>query len=193
MRFFLTLLIVFALSTPAEAQQPGNVPRIGFLSQALPRASVIEAFRQGLREHGYVEGKNILIDYRDAEGKPDRLPNLAADLVRLKVNAIVVVGGEATSAAKNATTVIPIIMVGASDPVGTGLVASLARPGGNITGSSAFGPESSGKHLELLKEVVPGLSRVAVVAYKANPAYKLQLKEVEGAAQGLKLQPQVQR
>ena len=118
-----------------------------------------------------------MIEYRNAEGKPDRLLNLASDLVRLKINGMVVVGGEATLAAKNATTVIPIIMVAASDPVGTGLVASLARPGGNITGISFFGPESSGKRLELLKEVVPGLSRVAAVAYSANPAYKLQLKE----------------
>jgi putative tryptophan/tyrosine transport system substrate-binding protein len=167
----------------AEAQQSDNVPRIGFLSQAPPAAPLIEAFRQGLREHGYVEGKNIVIEYRNAEGEPDRLPSLASELVRLKVNVIVVGGGEATLAAKNATAVIPIIMAGASDPVGSGLVASLARPGGNITGSSSFGPESSGKRLELLKEVVPGLSRVAAIGYNANPAYKLQSKEVEGAAQ----------
>src|SRR5262249_16281458 len=175
----------------ADAQQAGNIPRIGFLSQAAPPAPNLAAFRQGLREHGYVEGKNIVIEYRNADGKPDRLPNLASDLVRLKVNGIVVVGGEATLAAKNATTVIPIIMVTASDPVGTGLVASLARPGGNITGISFFGPESSGKRLELLKEVVSGLSRVAAVAYSANPAYKLQLKAVEGAAQPLNLQLEV--
>src|SRR5215831_718753 len=155
---FCLLITVLLMTGLGEAQQPGNIPRIGFLSQAPPAAPFIEAFRQGLREHGYVEGKTIVIEYRDAEGKPDRLPSLASNLVRLKVNAIVVGGGQATLAAKNATTVIPIIMAGASDPVGTGLVASLARPGGNITGSSAFGPESSGKRLELLKEVVPGLS-----------------------------------
>jgi len=183
--------MLFALCVPSAAQQPGNVPRIGFLTQAPPAGPSIEAFRQGLRDHGYVEGKNILIEYRDAEGKPDRLPSLASDLIRLKVNGIVVVGSEATLAAKNATTVIPIIMAVASDPVGTGLIASLARPGGNITGLSGFGPESSGKRLEILKEVVPGLSRVAAVAYNANPAYKLQLKEVKGAAQALKLQLQV--
>jgi putative tryptophan/tyrosine transport system substrate-binding protein len=182
--------LLLAPCSAAEAQ-PGNVPRIGFLTQAPPAAALIEAFRQGLREHGYVEGKTIVIEYRDAEGKPDRLPGLAADLVRLKVNGIVVGGGEATLAAKNASTVIPIIMAGASDPVGSGLVASLARPGGNITGSSAFGPESSGKRLELLKELVPRLSRVAVLAYNANPAYKLQLREVKDAAQTLKLQLQV--
>jgi len=183
--------LLLALSPPAQAQQPGNVPRIGFLTQAPPAARNIEAFRQGLREHGYVEGKTIVIEYREAGGKPDRLPILASELVGLKVNGIVVVGSEATLAAKNATTVIPIIMAGASDPVGTGLVASLARPGGNITGSSSLSPEISGKRLELLKEVVPGLSRVAAVAYNANPAYKLQLKEVEAVAQALKLQLQV--
>jgi putative tryptophan/tyrosine transport system substrate-binding protein len=182
--------VLFAFCAPSQAQQPGNVPRIGFLSQTAAGPN-FEAFRQGLREHGYVEGKTIVIEYRDAEGKPDRLPDLASDLVRLKVNGIVVVGSEATLAAKNATTVIPIIMAIASDPVGTGLVASLARPGGNITGLSGFGPELSGKRLELLKEVVPGLYRVAVLAYNANPAYKIQLKEVEGAARALKLQLQV--
>jgi ABC-type uncharacterized transport system substrate-binding protein len=183
--------VLFALCSSAEAQQPGNVPRIGFLSQTGAAGPNMEAFRQGLRDHGYVEGKTIVIEYRDAEGKPDRLPTLASDLVRLKVNGIVVVGSEAALAAKNATTVIPIIMAIASDPVGTGLVASLARPGGNITGLSGFGPELSGKRLELLKEVLPGLYRVAALAYSANPAYKLQLKEVEGAAQALKLQLQV--
>src|SRR5262245_48096575 len=184
-------LLVLAVGTFADAQQPETIPRIGFLSQALSPASFIEAFRQGLRELGYVEGKNIVIEYRYAEGKPDRLPNLASDLVRLKVNAIVVVGGEATLAAKNTTAIIPIIMAAASDPVGTGLVASLARPGGNITGTTSFGPESSGKRLELLKETVPRLSRVAAIGYNANPAYKLQLKEVDVAAQALKLQLQV--
>ena len=183
--------LLFAFCAPSEAQQPGNVPRIGFLSQAPPAAPLIEAFRQGLREHGYVEGKTIIIEYRHAEGKPDRLAGLASDLVRLKVNAIVVAGGEATLAAKNATTVIPIIMASASDPVGSGLVASLARPDGNITGSSSLGPELSGKRLELLKDVVPALSRVATIGYNGNPAYKLQSKELETAAQALKLQLQI--
>src|SRR5262245_23737884 len=182
---------LFAYSVSSQAQQQGNIPHIGFLSQAPPAGPLIEAFRQGLREHGYVEGKTIIVEFRDAGGKPDRLAGLTSDLIRLKVNAIVVVGSEATLAAKNATTVIPIIMAVASDPVGTGLVASLARPGGNITGLSGFGPELSGKRLELLKEIVPGLSRVAAIAYNANPAYKLQLKEVEGAAEALKLQLQV--
>ena len=183
--------LLLALSPSADAQQPGNVPRIGFLTQAPPAGPNMEAFRQGLREHGYIEGKTIIIEYRYAEGKPDRLPHLASDLVRLKVNAIVVAGGEATLAAKNATKVIPIIMASASDPVGSGLVASLARPGGNITGSNSLDPESGGKRLELLKEVVPGISRVAAIGYNANPDYKLQLREIEDAAQALKLQVQV--
>src|ERR1044071_350407 len=134
---------MLAVGVTSEAQQPRNIPRIGFLTQAPPSAPVIEAFRQGLRAHGYVEGKNIVIEYRDAEGKPDRLPHLASDLVGIRVDCILVVGGEATLAAKNATTNIPIIMVAASDPVGTGLVATLARPGGNVTGTSVFGAESS--------------------------------------------------
>jgi putative ABC transport system substrate-binding protein len=132
-----TKVVAFALCTTllalcgiAPAQEPGKVPRIGFLSQAPVAASSIETFRRALREHGYVEGQNIVIEYRDAKGKPDRLPDLATDLVRLKVTGIVVLGGEATLAAKNATTAVPIIMAGVSDPVGTGLVASLARPGG---------------------------------------------------------------
>src|SRR5262245_2595318 len=181
----------FALCVSAHAQSTEKVGRIGFLSQAPPAAPNLKAFRDGLLESGYVEGKNIVVEYREADGKPDRLPRLAADLVRLKVDGIVVVGSEATLAAKNATTDIPVIMAVASDPVGTGLVASLARPGGNVTGLSAFGPESSGKRLELLKEVVPKLSRVAALAYSANPAYKLQLREVKDAAQALKLELQI--
>jgi len=192
-KLFLWLLTAILLVSihRAGAQQPKKIPHIGFLTQAPLAGPNIEAFRQGLRERGYFEGKNIVIEYRNAEGKPDRLPALASDLVRLKVNGIVVVGDEAILAAKNATAVIPIIIASASDPVGSGLVASLARPGGNITGSSSLGGESSGKRLELLKEVIPRLSRVAIIAYSATPAYKLQSKEVDGAAQALKLQLQV--
>jgi putative ABC transport system substrate-binding protein len=188
---WLLILVTIASIHLAQAQQLETIPRLGFLTQTAPAGPNIDAFRQGLREQGYVEGKTILIEYRDADGKPDRLPTLAAELVRLKVNGIVVVGSEASLAAKNATTVIPIIMAVASDPVGTGLVASLARPGGNITGLSGFGPELSAKRLELLKEIVPGLSRVAALAYNENPAYKLQLKEVKDAAQALKLQLEI--
>src|SRR5215510_13628646 len=150
---------------PAQAQQPKKVPRIGFLN-APPTASIparIEAFRQGLSELGYVEGKNIVIEYRSAEGKAERVPDLAAELVRLKVDIIVSSGPTSTHQAKKATSTIPIVMAFDDDPVGSGLVASLARPGGNITGLSTLSPELTGKQLELLKETIPKLSRVAVL------------------------------
>ena len=164
--------LLFALCVSAEAQQPTKVPRIGYLAAGSSSASSarIEAFRQGLRELGYVEGKNIVIEYRYAEGKLDRLPALAAELVRLKVDVIVTAGPTATRAAKEATTTIPIVMTQDTDPVGNGFVASLARPGGNITGLSTLTPEISGKQLELLKEIVPKLSRVAVFGTSTNPA-----------------------
>src|SRR4029077_2506370 len=129
----------------------------------------IEAFRQGLRELGYVEGKNIVVEYRDAEGKQDRLPALAAELVRLKVDVIVTPGTLPTRVTKEATSTIPIVMAQVGDPVGSGFVASLARPGGNITGLSSLAPELSGKRLELLKEIVPKLSRVAVFGTSTRP------------------------
>ncbi len=149
-----------------------------------------EAFRQGLRELGYVEGKNIVIELRSAEGKLDRLPALAAELVRLKVDVIVTGGPTATRAAKEATSTIPIVMAQDTDPVGNGFVASLARPGGNITGLSTFAPELSGKRLELLKETIPKLSRVAVFGTSTYPGNAQSLKEVELAAKafGVKLQ-----
>jgi putative tryptophan/tyrosine transport system substrate-binding protein len=148
----------------AEAQQPGKVPRIGFLTnESLSTISGRqEGLRQGLRELGYVEGKNILIEWRSGEGKRDRQRSLAAELVRLKVDVIVAVGSGDIRAAKEATATIPIVMISGGDAVGSGLVASLARPGGNITGLATLRPELSGKRLELLKEIVPGLSRVAV-------------------------------
>ena len=159
------------LQSSAEAQQPTKIPRIGHLATtSLPLVPArIEAFRQGLRELGYVEGKNIVIEWRYAEGKPDRLPALAAELVRLKVDVIVTGGPAATRAAKEATSTIPIVMAQDSDPVGSGFVASLARPGGNITGLATLAPELSGKQLELLKEIVPKLSRVAVFGNSTNP------------------------
>ena len=181
----------FAVAFPVEAQQAGKVPRIGFMLQAPPTNTQVEAFRQGLRDLGYVEGKNILIEYRHTEGKPDRLPGLAAELVRLKVDVIVVSGALATSAAKNATREIPIVMAVAGDPVGSGHVASLGRPGGNITGLTNLAPELGGKRLELVKEVIPGLSRVAILSDPTNPIFTLQLREVESAAQALKLQLQI--
>ena len=150
----------------------------------------IEAFRQGLRELGYVEGKNILIEYRYAEGKPDRARALAAELVRLKVDVIVTAGSGATRAAKEATATIPIVMAQDPDPVGNGFVASLARPGGNITGLSNLGPELSGKRLELLKEVIPRLTRVAVFGTSTFPGNAQILRETELAAGALRVQLQ---
>jgi ABC-type uncharacterized transport system substrate-binding protein len=184
------LLLVFWL--PAVAQQPAQIPRIGYLGAASPPAITprTEAFRQRLRELGYVEGKNIAIEFRYAENNLDRLPALAADLVRLKVDAIVTAGGTSTRVARTATATIPIVMAQDNDPVGNGFVASLARPGGNITGLATLAPEISGKRLELLKEIVPKLSRVAVLGTSTNPGDAQALKETESAAQelGLRLQ-----
>ncbi|HET8564414.1 MAG TPA: ABC transporter substrate-binding protein [Candidatus Binatia bacterium] len=193
-KFFVLALsaLLLALSFRAEAQQPKKVPRIGFLSTVSPAAlsALTEAFRQGLREHGYFDGKNIVIEYRSAEGKLDRLPALAAELVRLKVDVIVTAGSTSTRSAKEATVTVPIVMAQDSDPVGTRLVASLARPGGNITGLSTLSPETSGKQLELLKETVPGLSRVAVFGTSTRPGNAQALKETEVAARALGLQLQ---
>jgi putative ABC transport system substrate-binding protein len=176
--------MLLALSLPAEPQQPTKVPRIGFLgfTSLSAIAARIEAFRQGLRELGYVEGKDIVIEYRSPEGRLDRLPDLAAELVRLKVDVIVTSGPSVTRAVKEATTTIPIVMGFDTDPVGNGFVASLARPGGNITGLSVVSPELSGKQLELLKEIVPKLSRVAVLGTSTNPGNSQALKETELAA-----------
>ncbi len=175
----------------ARAQQPTKFPRIGFLRVGSSGDSYVEAFRQGLRALGYVEGRNITIEYRYGDGKENRLAELAADLVRLKVDLIVVGGTQAIFAVKNTTQTIPIVMGAASDPVGTGLVASLARPGGNITGLSLLSPELSGKRLELLKEIVPKVSRVGLLSDTGNPATVLMLKETEEAARALGLHVQV--
>ncbi|TAK09870.1 ABC transporter substrate-binding protein [bacterium] len=193
-KFILVLLAAFILASVqlGEAQQAKKVPRIGFLATNFPTTSPAryEAFRQGLRELGYVEGKNIVIEWRYAEGKADRLPGLAAELVRLKVDVIVTAGAAATRPAKEATSTIPIVMAQDSDPVANGFVASLARPGGNITGLATFAPEISGKQLELLKEIVPRLSRVAVFGTSTTPGNAQSLKETELAAGafGVKLQ-----
>jgi putative ABC transport system substrate-binding protein len=167
-----------------EAQQAEKVPRIGYLSGSPPSsiAERIEAFRQGLRDLGYVEGKNIVIEWRSGEGKRDRFPAAAAELVRLKVDLIVTAGPLVTRAAKEATSTIPIVMAQDPDPVGNGFVASLARPGGNITGLSRLAPELTGKQLELLKEIVPKLSRVAVFGTSTRPGNEQTLREVELAA-----------
>ena len=176
----------------AQAQQPTKVYRIGYLTNASLSsvAARTEAFHQGLRELGYVEGKNIVIEWRSTEGKADRQPGLAAELVRLKVDVIVTGGPAATRAAKEATVAIPIVMAFDIDPVGSGFVAILARPGGNITGLSTLSPEISGKRLELLKEIVPKLSRVAVLGNSTVPGNAQALRETERAGGALKVQLQ---
>jgi len=176
--------VILAFFHLVEAQQPGKVPRIGYLTGVSLSADSprFEGFRQGLRELGYVEGKNIIIEYRYADGKFDRLPALAAELVRLKVDIIVSAGATATRAAKEATVTIPIVMAQDPDPVGSGFVASLARPGGNITGLSSLTADLSGKRLELLKEILPKLSRLAVLGTSASPGMAQQLRETELAA-----------
>ena len=171
-----------------SGQQAAKVSRIGFLGVGSRegRAFLIEGFLQGLREHGYVEGQNIVIEYRFSEDRDDRLPALAAELVALKVQVILASGTPASFAAKQATSTIPIVMGGiAADPVETGLVASLARPGGNITGMSMMTSQLGGKRLELFKEIMPGLSRVGVLWNPLNPAYGPVLKELETAAQAM--------
>jgi ABC-type uncharacterized transport system substrate-binding protein len=177
---------------PVEAQQPKKVPRIGWLTGGFLSVNTArqQAFRQGLSELGYVEGKNILIEWRGADNIRERGSALAEELVRLNVDVIVTAGSGTTRLAKEATSTIPIVMASDDDPVGNGFVASLARPGGNITGLSQLSPELSGKRLELLKEVVPKLSRVAVFGTSNNPGNPLELKEVELAAGaiGVKLQ-----
>jgi putative ABC transport system substrate-binding protein len=177
------------LPVPSRAQQLAKIPRIGFLNALFPTTNParIEAFRQGLRDAGYVEGKNIVLEYRYAERKVGRLSALAAELVNLKVDVIVTSASQETRAAKAATSTIPIVMINEPDPVGTGLVASLARPGGNITGLSTLSPQLSGKRLELLKEIIPKLSRVAVLGNSSNPGNADTLKELELAAQALKV------
>jgi putative ABC transport system substrate-binding protein len=186
--FALSVLLV-ALCFSAGAQQPKKIPRIGYLG-SVSSSPRIETFRQGLRELGYVEGKNIFIERRHHEGKIDRLPALAAELVRLKVDIIITAGAPAARAAKEATSTIPIVMTQVGDPVGSGFVASLARPGGNITGLSTVAPELNGKRLEILNEVVPGLSRVAVFGTSTDPDNAQSLREVELAARVLKVQLQ---
>jgi putative tryptophan/tyrosine transport system substrate-binding protein len=190
-KLFVYALLALILATVhfAQAQQPKKVARIGMLVG--PSSSFfstrMNAFREGLHDLGYVEGKNIALEYRYAEGKEDRFPNLAAQLVRLGVDVLVTTGTPATHAAKAATTTIPIVMSAIGDPVGAGLVASLARPGGNITGLAIFSPELSGKRLELLKESFPRISRVAILWNPSNASAALSLKETQSASQSLGL------
>ena len=189
-KILIWLLATLLLKIPiAGAQQAARVPRIGFLS-AVPMSNMsarVEALRQGLRELGYVEGQNIVIEYRFAEGKVDEVSHNAAELVRLKVDAIITAGAVDTRVAKKATSTIPIVMAFDSDPVGSGFVASLARPGGNITGLSSITPEITGKQLELLKNIVPRLSRVAVFWTSIETSNSQALKEMERAAPALGL------
>ena len=179
----LIAVVLLAVAVIADAQQPKKVPRIGYLTNApLSANELAEAFQQGLRQLGYVEGNNIFIEWRSGEGSRERQRAIAAEFVRLKVDVVVAVGSGDIRAAKEATATIPIVMVQGGDAVGSGFVASLARPGGNVTGLATLRPELSGKRLELLKEIVPKLSRVAVFASSRSSDYALVLKEVELAA-----------
>jgi ABC-type uncharacterized transport system substrate-binding protein len=190
---FCLLLIVFPFTVfSAQAQQVTNIPRIAYLTASThsSMSARVEALRQGLREHGYEERKNIVIEWRFAEGKLDRLPALAAELARLKVDVIIASAPPATLALREATSTIPIVMAQDSDPVGSGFVASLARPGGNITGLATLAPEISGKQLELLKEIVPKLSRLAVIGTSTRPGNAQALRELELAARAFKVRLQ---
>ncbi len=193
--FTITLLLGGLFSPLAvAAQQAAKVPRIGFLAQNLAPSGPQEAFLQGLRDVGYVEGRNIVIEYRDAEGKFERLPALAAEVVALKVDVIVAPSTVAALAAKHATRTLPIVFAGANDPVTDGLVTSLARPGGNVTGLSSLGPELAGKRLELLKQADPGVSRVAVLWQPGGSGERTEkdiLKETDVAARALGVRLQV--
>src|SRR5499427_1813842 len=188
------ILLLTLQAGVAVAQPASKVPRIGYISPGSPsnqaRVARLEAFRQGLRELGYVDGQNIAIDARWAEGNYDRYPVLAADLVRVKANIIVAVGGAATQAAQQATTTFPIVMSTVLDPVGSQLVTSLAHPGGNVTGLSIMAPEIVEKQLHLLRKVVPSVSRVAVLSNPANPGSAAQLREAEAAGRALNMQLQ---
>ena len=190
---WLVIVLTLASAYLAEAQQPKKVPRIGFVPGSgdsnNPGPSV-EAFRQGLQDLGYIEGKNIQIESRSMEGTVDSIPSLVAELVRLKVDVLVLVPLLAIGAAKQATKMIPIVMVTTVDPVGTGIVDSLARPGGNITGLATLSRELGGKRLELLKETVPTISRVGVLADADAPVSAIAFKEYEAAASALKIRLQ---
>jgi putative ABC transport system substrate-binding protein len=175
-----------------QAQQPAKIPRIGYVSAADTSTSdrSFEAFGQGLRDLGYIQGKNILVEYRNSEGKADRMPSLVAELAQLKVGVLVAVPTSAIRAAKQATSAIPIVMVSTVDPVATGLVNSLARPGGNITGLTRLSRDLNGKRLELLKEAVPTTSRVGVLLQADSTSGGIHFKDYESAARGLKVEVQ---
>src|SRR5215470_17896005 len=184
--------VLLAPCSSAQAQQATKIPWIGLLNSTSPSTSParIEAFRQGLRDLGYVEGKNIVIEFRNAEGKLDRLSALAAELVRLPAEIIVTAGPASNRAAKQATATIPIVMGFDDDPVGSGYAASLARPGGNVTGLSTLAPEITGKQLELLREIVPKLSRLAVLGNATQLGNPQALREITIAADAVRVQLQ---
>ncbi len=186
--------MLFALSYSASAQPLKKVPHIRFLAATSPSAvsARVRQFEQGLRELGYLEGKNIIIEYRYADGKLERLTTLATELARLKVDIIITAGPSATRSAKAATNTIPVVMAQDTDPVGNGFVAGLAQPGGNITGLSQIAPELAGKRLEILKEIVPKLGRVAVFGTSTQPGNTQSLKETELAADAFRVQVQYQ-
>ena len=187
------ILTISLLAAPLAggAQQTGHVRRIGYLSEPIPSPAIVEAFRQGLREHGYVEGRNLLIEWRSADGKTERLPALAAELVNLKVEVIVTQGTNAAPAAKSATTLTPIVFTFVADPVAQGLIASLARPGGTITGVSSISVDITGKRLELLKEAISSLKSVALLTHPAHVASPSSIKEAQVAARRLGLDVRV--
>ena len=194
-REFITLLsgIVAAWPLAARAQQPAKIPRIGFLgnSTATMEANLIGPLRDGLRELGYEEGRNVIIEFRWANGKYDQFPALVAELLAAKVDVIITAGTPATLAIKKATSTVPLVFIAVGDPVGTGVVPNLGRPGGNITGLSSIAPDLEGKRLELLREVVPKLSHVAFFLNPANAFHTASMRQARVAAQslGIKLQP----
>lgn len=190
---WLLTVLLFASFGLAEAQQVGKIPRIGFLGSSPPARvqTYVDAFRDGLKDLGYIEGQNIRAEYRYADGKFDRLPNLAAELVRLRVDVIFAQAAPAIRSAKEATSTIPVVFEILADPVNAGFVASLANPRGNLTGIGGLAPELSGKRLELLKEIVPRLNLVAVLANPTNPQFRHLLTETEAAASALSLRLQV--
>ena len=191
-REFITLLGGVAVTWPLAANAQSKTPRIGFMgnSTAALEANLVGAFREGLREHGYEEGRNIVIEYRWADGKYERFPALVAELIAANVEVIVTAGTPAALAMKKATTTVPLVMVAVGDPVGTGLVPSLARPGANLTGLSSVAPDLEGKRLQLLREVVPALSHVAMFINSLNPSHVSSMRQARAAAQtmGIKLQ-----
>jgi len=194
-REFITLLCGGAAAMwplAARAQQP-KVYRIGVLEVTSPalNAAQLEAFRQGLREQGYIEGRNYTLEYRSADGKAERFPDLAAELVRLNVDLIVTRGTPAALAAKNATTTIPIVMAASGQPLGVGLVASLARPGGNLTGLSSQHSETYGKRIELLREIIPSATRISALMNMSNPLLALEWREVERTVRSMAIEPRL--